>query len=270
MEKRELLNSIFDTLIEDLKLEKEDLILSVEKNEYNIKKYKNCSRMKTIVAHMFFMAILKHSPSTSKFVNERDPFIEYIRWNSVFVRPIEKCILPDLQNSKQKRLSKKIHSQIIKSQAKKLFMDSLNNLNAAKLLKTNEFFSQSVHYSQMAAEIGIKSVLKANNVLHTSWKCEHSLINLGNFTKCVDKKFFNLCYALESLGLNEWKNIIFEKSSTLSIRSRYCDYDDNAFLYVDTMPSKVFNCKLAKKAYLLSENILYFCEELLDKTWSVK
>lgn len=83
------------------------------------------------------MAILKHSPSTSKFVNKRDLVIEYIRWNSVFVRPIEKCIWPVSQNSKQKPSSEKIHSQIIKSQAKNFFMDSLSNLNAAKFLRTN-------------------------------------------------------------------------------------------------------------------------------------
>jgi hypothetical protein len=66
MEKTQLLNKIFDILIDEIKLEKEDLILSVKKNEYKFekyKKYKKCSRIKSIVAHLFLMAILKNSHS---------------------------------------------------------------------------------------------------------------------------------------------------------------------------------------------------------------
>ncbi len=63
MEKTQLPNKIFDILIDEIKLEKEDLILSVKKNEYKFEKYKKCSRIKTIVAHLFLMAILKNSHS---------------------------------------------------------------------------------------------------------------------------------------------------------------------------------------------------------------
>lgn len=271
MEKIELLNSIFDSFIEDMKTEKENLILSIKKNDYNQDRYKNCSRLKTIVAHLFFMAILKYSPTTSDFIDGNHPFVEYIRWNSVFVKPFSKNKLPPFQlNQKAESQSKLLKLQSLKNQAKKLFSNSLQNLSAAECLKLNELYSQSVHYSQMAAELGIKSVLRAKNISHTLWKCEHSIINLGNGTRCFDAKFLNLCESLETLGLNDWKNTNFEKSSTLSIRTRYCDYDDNAYMFLDTLPSKVFTCKLAKKAYFLSEEILFYCEDMLNETWKPK
>ena len=271
MEKIELLNTIFDSFIEEMKTEKENLILSIKKNDYNVDLYKNCSRLKTIVAHLFFMAILKYSTSTAEFIDDQNPFIEYIRWHSVFVKPFSKSILPLFQlNQKAQSQSQLLKLQSLKIQAKKLFSNSLLNLSAAKCLKLNELYSQSVHYSQMAAELGIKSVLRAKNISHALWKCEHSIINLGNGTRCFDAKFLNLCESLEKLGLKHWKNTDFEKSSTLSIRTRYCDYDDNAFMFLDTLPSKVFTCKLAKKAYFLSEEILFYCEDMLNETWKKK
>ena len=53
MEKKNLLNSIFDTLIEDLKSEKDDLILSVEKMNTILKSAKTAQEFKKIVAYMF-------------------------------------------------------------------------------------------------------------------------------------------------------------------------------------------------------------------------
>ena len=264
MEKTELLNKIFDSLVEDIQSEKEDLIMSIEKNKYNVEKYKKCSRIKTIVAHLFFMAILKNSPSNADFINEKHPFIEYVRWNSVIVKPIDKSITLFSKHA-EKCLSQRIQLHEIKKQAKKLFWTSLDNLDAAKCLKYNNFFCQAVHYSQMAAEIGIKSVLKAQNIEHNLWKFEHSIIYLGNHTKCANESFFRLCKDLENLGLKEWQNTMFEKSSTLSIRSRYCDYDEHAFLHVSTLPYNVFNSKLAKKATALCEKILFLCEKMLEK-----
>jgi hypothetical protein len=51
--KKNLLNSIFDTLIEDLKSEKDDLILSVEKMNTILKSAKTAQEFKKIVAYMF-------------------------------------------------------------------------------------------------------------------------------------------------------------------------------------------------------------------------
>jgi hypothetical protein len=168
MEKIELLNTIFDSFIEEMKTEKKNLISSIQKNDYNLDRYKNCSRLKTIVAHLFFMAILKYSTSTNEFIDEHLPFVEYIRWHSVFVKPLSKSMLPSLQfNQKQESKSKRLKLQSLKIQAKKLFSSSLQNLIAAKCLKLNEMYSQCVHYSQLAAEVGIKSVLKAKNVSHS-------------------------------------------------------------------------------------------------------
>ncbi len=119
--------------------------------------------------------------------------------------------------------SKRIKLQQIKSQSKKLFWNSIENLNAAKCLKYNEFFSQCVLYSQMPAELAIKKVLKAKNVSHFYWKSEYSLIYLSQHTESSDNKFLKLCKTLETLGIENWKNTSFEKSSSLRIRSRYCD-----------------------------------------------
>jgi len=269
MDKTELLNSIFDNLVDEIQSEKEALILSVVNNDYKMDRFKNCSRLKTIVAHLFFMAILKNSPSNSSFVNENNSFVEYIRWNAVYVKTIDKHSFSFLDNF-QKFESKRIKLHQIKYQAKKLFWNSIENLNASKCLKFNQFFSQSVFYSQMAAELAIKSVLKAKNISHFLWKNEHSIVYLGQYVGSSDKEFAEYCKSLETLGIEHWKNTNLEKSSCLSIRSRYCDYDDNAYLYVKTLPFVIFKTNLAKKAVKLSENIVFYCETLLDEMWKKK
>jgi hypothetical protein len=264
MERMDLLNSIFESFIEEMKLEKDHLITSIQKNEYDMKRYKNCSRIKTIVAHLFFMAILKNSPLNSNFIDEKHPFVDYIRWNSVFVKPINKNLPFTHIFKKEKSPHDLLKFHSLKMQAKKLFLNSLQNLDAAKCLLLNECFFQSVHYSQLAAELGIKSILKAKNISHALWKCEHSIVHLGNGTRCFDNKFISLCNSLEILGIEQWKNVDYEKSSTLSIRSRYCDYDDDAYFFLDTFPNIVFDSKLAKEAYALSKEILCFCENVLS------
>ena len=270
MEKIELLETIFDNFIEEITLEKTQLISSIKNNKYNLDRYKNCSRIKTIVAHLFFMSILKDSPENSNVINEKDPFVQYIRWHSVIVKQFDQNVLPcSFRNKyeKENQNSKEIKLHSVKTEAKKLFWNSLENLNAAKCLRLNEFFSQSVHYSQSAAELAIKSVLKAKKISHDLWRSEHSIVRLGNYLGCFDKKFISLCSNLENVGLNKWKTTFFEKSSTLSIRSRYCDYDENSTFYLDTLPVTVFNYKLAKKAYIFSEKISFYCESLLNETW---
>ena len=263
MEKSQLLDSIFETFLHEVKSEKEELISSVLNNDYNLEKYKKCSRIKTIVAHLFFMSILKKT--STDLVNENDEFVKYIRWHSVNVKQFD-SIVPNVEvKTFSDRTCKNVKSQKIKMQAKKLMLQSKNNLNAARCLKFNEFFSQSVHYSQMSVELAIKSILKAKNVPHYLWRSQHSIVHLGNLVKCGDKQFVSFCNSLENLGIKVWKNVSFEKSATLSIRTRYCDYDDCAFFYLDTLPDTVFSSRLAKKAYTLSEQILMYCENILNE-----
>jgi hypothetical protein len=265
MEKTDLLNTIFDSFIEEMKSQKEDLISAVAKKEFKMDRFKNCPRIKTIVAHLFFMAILKNSPTDENILDDTDPFVNYIRWQSVFVKPLDKHVLPVFRELKKSFSPKHDKFQLVKTQAKTLFNCSVNNLNAAKALKVNEFFSQCVQYSQLAAELAIKSILKAKRISHSSWKCEHSIINLCQLTGCIDKRFIDICETLETLGLNKWINVEFEKSSTLSIRTWYCDYNNDAFLYVKTMPNEVFQSNLAHKAFVLSEKISICCEFLLSE-----
>jgi HEPN domain-containing protein len=161
---------------------------------------------------------------------------------------------------KQKKLNKnQVHLQFLQSQ---------DDLECALCLKMNDFFSQSVHASQQAAEKALKSVLKAKCIPASSWKSEHSLKKLYCTLGLFNEKLNYLCFDLEFLGIESWKNTHKKKISTLAIRARYCDSDNASFLYVDTFPSVVFDKNMALKAYISSKKIVSWCKTLIRREFA--
>ena len=168
-------------------------------------------------------------------------------------------------NSIKQKTSFEFQKLIVES--RECYWQAIDDLQAAEVLLDSGFYAQSVNVCQQAIEKGLKSILTIKGNSNAFWQTNHCLIQLSDRIQCDNDDIIDMCISLEQLGLTQWKYNKNPKTSTLSIRSRYCDFSQGGVLYLDTLPMVVFDKKMAEEAFELTKGILGVCKSLLYKEW---
>jgi HEPN domain-containing protein len=293
MEKKIVLEHLFDKLVADIETKKQSLVDSLLRKNYETCKTSN---FEAVIAHLFLQIVSEYDLSHPDETNlvPTDSTTEWYLKKAVKINTHEAHVKQKtdsdesddshstdsdpcpphfgniLSTSEIKfQNEKKVQAKKTnKNQTHLQYAQSKFDLDCAFCLHVNEFFPQSVHASQQAAEKSLKSVLKAKCIPALLWKSEHSLKKLFCTLGIFNERLNRLCIDLEFLGIDAWKNTHKRKISTLAIRARYCDSNNSSFIYVDTFPSHVFDKDMSLNAYIMAKKIVAWCKTLMKREFA--
>ena len=287
---RFILEDIFNELIESLKAKRTKIISGLLDKQYETT-FKNNSSFFIMLTYLFFQKILWHDQHNKSNILAENEIVDWILKASVKYtsfsnyqkllaeqKKLERFPLfslclntENVESCRTNSMKPNIQTPKIKKaivESRECFWQSVDDLKAAEILLHNGFFAQSVNVCQQSIEKGLKSILTINGKSNAFWQTNHCLIELSYRANCDSEELLDMCYNLELLGKKYWKYNKNPKTSTLSIRSRYCDFSQGGVLYLDTLPAFVFDQKTAEKAFELTKNIIKFCQSYLQLKWA--
>ena len=283
-----VLEDLFDEMIGTMKIRKDKIISGIIEKQWK-GTYETCTSFFIILTYLFFQKIACLDEKNNHKILPENEIVEWILLASVkytsFVdyknkkfeqnkidRIIPFQLCASTQNAKSSRtnsIKKKTSFQFQKLivESRECYWQAIDDLQAAEVLLDSGFYAQSVNVCQQAIEKSLKSILTIKGKSNAFWQTNHCLIELSNRIQCNNFDIIDMCISLEQLGLTNWKYNKNPKTSTLSIRSRYCDFSQGGVLYLDTLPMVVFDKKMAEKAFQLTKGILDVCKLILYKEW---